>query len=72
MSNRNLGDPLTVHERILNGQTELMVDVLLAGKTNLHLLRVHVHIHLFSVDIQVQQSERIFVLHEKAMVGILD
>ena len=49
-----------------------MIQALLIRKTHLELSRVNVDIDLVAVNIQVQQRKRIAVLHQEAVIAILD
>ena len=71
-SHRNLGNSLPVHQGVLYREAELVINPLLIGDTNLQLLGMNIDIDFLTHNIQIQQGEGIFVLHQKAMIGILD
>ena len=49
-----------------------LVDQLLVLEPQLHLRGVHVHVQETGIDGEMQQRERVFMLHHERLVGLLD
>ena len=69
---RHLGDQLFSQQRIPHHAYQKLVDLPLTAEAQLHLGGMHIHIQKLRLDGQVQHHQRVLVLHEKALVAVLD
>ena len=72
IAKRNLHHLFFARQCPADGFQQLVIDLFLPGKSQFHFGRMHIHIHRRPVHLQVKQRERIFMLHHRGMVPILD
>ena len=52
--------------------THLAVNLLLMGKSQFHLRRMHIDVDCFSIHLDIEQRKRIFMLHHRCLISVLN
>ena len=69
---RNLHNLLPVIQGIRDHITHLAVNLLLMGKSQFHLRRMHIDVDCFSIHLDIEQRKWIFMLHHRCLISVLD